>query len=104
MNKRVPQKQPKNMLSSVNNNLQYVFNKIQTINMNRFVQVRQQAPIHPSLMQINPRQHNQLKKPVTPAEPKRIEAPIKAKKEEKKGSGLSTDRKSKVLEFLEFNL
>ena len=74
--------------------------------MNRFVHVRQQsaAPIHPSLLQINPRQHNPIEKPITPAEPKRPDPPIKAKKEDKRGAGLSTDRKTKVLEFLEFNL
>jgi hypothetical protein len=51
--------------------------------------------------------HNQLEKPITPAEPKKPDPPIRAHKEEKKsskGSGLSTDRKEKVLEFLQFNL
>lgn len=78
--------------------------------MNRFAQVRNtnNVPIHPSLLQINPRQHNRLEeKPVTPAPPKKPEAPIQDRayaEKKKKGAGLSTDKKSKVLEFLEFNL
>jgi hypothetical protein len=46
-----------------------------------------------------------LEKPIVPsAEPKKPEAPVKQHKEEKKGKGLSIDKKQKVLEFLEFNL
>jgi hypothetical protein len=78
-------------------------------NMNRFAQIRSTtaAPLHPALQHINPRMHNQLEKPIIPAEPKKSDPPIRAHKEEKKsskGSGLSTDRKEKVLEFLQFNL
>ena len=76
--------------------------------MNRYVRVRTTngaATLHPSLQNLSVRTPNQLEKPfVPPAEPKKAEAPVKQHKEEKKGKGLSTEKKQKVLEFLEFNL
>jgi hypothetical protein len=75
--------------------------------MNRYVRVRTTngaASLHPSLQNISVRTPNQLEKPFVPAEPKKVEAPVKQHKEEKKGKGLSVDKKQKVLEFLEFNL
>jgi hypothetical protein len=70
-----------------------------------FCQPRQQMQLHPSLQGINPRMsHNPLeKKPAPPSAPAKKEAPVRAIPESK-GSGLSTEKKRKVTEFLKFEL